>query len=98
MFDIDVNAYRVLRQLKSAGSSRFFKPSKAYWLTYLVNRGLAKNEVIKNEDNENIGIAVITPKGISLIKDKDKEEFKTWAFRIIPIVISLIALIIAILK
>lgn len=98
MFDIDVNAYGVLTRLSKVKDSRNFKSSQAYWLSYLINRGLAKNEFVKNEENETIGVVVITPKGISLIKEKNKEEFKVWAFRIIPIVISVIALIIAILK
>jgi hypothetical protein len=98
MFDLDPNAYRVLILLKKAGSSRSFKPSQAYWLSYLINRGLAKNDVIKTEENENLSVVVITPKGISLLKDKNKEEFKVWAFRIIPLVISVAALIIAIFK
>lgn len=98
MFDIDVNAYRALMRLSKAKDSRNFKPSQAYWLSYLINRGLAKNEYVKTEENETLGVVVITPKGISLIKEKNKEEFKVWAFRIIPIVISVIALVIAILK
>lgn len=98
MFDIDGNAYRVLTRLSTAKDSRNFKPSQAYWLSYLINRGLAKNEYIKTEENENLGVVVITPKGLSLIKERNKEEFKVWAYRIIPIVISVIALIIAILK
>ncbi len=98
MFDIDAEAYRVLMRLNLVKDSRNFKPSQAYWLSYLINRGLAKNEYIKTEENENLGVVVITPKGISLIKGRNKESLKVWAFRIIPIVISVIALIIAILK
>jgi hypothetical protein len=98
MFDLDARAYRVLMRLKKAKDSRSFKPSQAYWLSYLVNRGLAKNESAKNEENEDIRVAVITQKGISFIKDTNKEKFKVWAFRIIPLVISAAALIIALLK
>lgn len=98
MFDIDARAYKVLIQLSSVKDSRDFKPSQAYWLSYLINRSLAKNEYIKTEENENLGVVVITEKGRSFIKVQSKEAFKVWMFRIIPIVISAIALIIAILK
>ncbi len=98
MFDIDVKAYKVLMRLYNVKDSRNFKPSHAYWLSYLINRGLAQNEYIKTEENENLGVVVITPKGRSLIKEKYKQEFKVWVFWLIPIIISVAALIIAILK
>lgn len=98
MFDIDAKAYRVLRLLSKKGSSLSFKSSNAYWLTYLINRGLAKNELVQTEEYNNLGVVVITQNGKSLIKEKSKEEFKVWVFRIIPIVISIIALVVAILK
>ena len=98
MFDIDARAYRVLMQLSRVKDSRDFKPSQAYWLSYLINRGLAKSEYIKTEENENLGVVVITEKGRAFIKGQNREALKVWLFRIIPIVISVIALIIAILK
>ena len=90
MFDIDSNAYRVLKKLNKVEDSFGFSEDDSYWFSYLAKRDFVKSSQKRIEPNNSWSVRIITKQGESFIKDHRKKTLIT-----VMTVVGIIAAIIA---
>jgi len=96
MIELDPISYKLLKKLKKIND--YVVPDSNSGYAILDKYNLISDDPIKVSPNETIFMRKINERGKSYVSEHKKKTFQKWIFFTLPLVVAMIAVLIAILK